>query len=277
MEAFQHTLTNGTARLLRNWWLVLPLYGANLLLGLIQTWPLWTAETTIRNPFLNDLARGGSDPVIDLLLANAADVGRSAGTWLLIAVPLLLVFGLLYNLFAGGALSVLSGSRSFRAGCWRFVWTFLALSIMLFLLNLIAIGIGVVAGWLGGAVAGLIVGGLLVLVVGVVGEYARAIAVARDRLNPFAIVGQAIVFCARHIPGVLLLTLLALLLVGALTAGYGIVSGSVGGSPVAVLVQQLAVLGWIALKLLRLSWALSYVQSAVPAARREFASSPFPV
>jgi hypothetical protein len=277
MEALQHSLTDGTARLLRHWWLILPLYAANLLLGLIQTWPLWTAENTIRNPFLNDLARGGSDPLVDLLLANAAEVGQAAGVWLLIAFPLLLLFALLYNLFAGGALSVLAGTRSFWPGCWRFVWTFLALSVIGFVLNVFAVGIGIFAAWLGGAVAGLIVGGLLALIVGVVSEYARVIAVARDRLNPFAVLWLAIGFCVRHGLGVLLLALLALLLVGGLTAAYGLVSRSVGGLPIAVLVQQVAVLGWIALKLLRLSWALSYVESITPAVRREFASSPFPV
>src|SRR5581483_7523929 len=94
------------------------------------------------------------------------------------------------------------------------------------------------------------------------GEYARALAVARDRRNPFVLLGQASRFCARHAGGTIGLALLGLLLHGALTLLYNLVANAIGGSPLAIGWQQLAVLAWLWVKLLRVAWAAAYVRLA---------------
>ncbi|HSH80663.1 MAG TPA: hypothetical protein VLA19_19205, partial [Herpetosiphonaceae bacterium] len=89
----------------------------------------------------------------------------------------------------------------------------------------------------------------------------RAIAVAHDRRNPFALFGASAAFCIRNAPGVLALALLGVLLHVALGASYLALAGLLGASPLVVLWQQLAALLWVWVKLLRLGWAVSYVRT----------------
>src|SRR5512138_3736526 len=94
------------------------------------------------------------------------------------------------------------------------------------------------------------------------GEYARALAVARDRRNPFVLLGQAGRFCARHPAGTLALALLGVLFQFVLALLYRAVAGAIGGSPLVVVWQQLIVLAWLWIKLLRLAWAAAYMRAA---------------
>jgi hypothetical protein len=161
-------------------------------------------------------------------------------------------------------LGVAAEKRSFWAGCRRFFWSFVGLAVLLVLLA----GLAALLASLGGAAlgnlsAGLLVSLLLLQLLNVVGEYARAIAVVRDRRNPFALLGAALSFCLRHATGVLALALLGLLLHASVIALYlGLATFPLGLG--ALLAQQLIVLLWLWVKLLRLTWALSYV-SAVDA------------
>jgi hypothetical protein len=265
MRTFRQALLGGVSQALRHWRVLLPLYGISLLLGLLQTWPLWQAASggALRNPFLNNLAGGGTDAVIDLLLGNGMmAVAAQTGLWIAAALSLSIVFGLAYTFFAGGMLSVYAGTRSFWAGCRDTFWSFAGLGLLIVTLSLLALLVGALFGALGGVIAGVIVTLMLLQVVNVLGEYARAAAITHERRNPFVLLGLAILFCARKFGGVLGFLLLGLLLAAALAALYGGLARVLGGSVVLVIVQQFVVLGWIGLKALRLAWALSYVQAA---------------
>lgn len=76
------------------------------------------------------------------------------------------------------------------------------------------------------------------------------------------LLGQAGRFCARHLAGTLALALLGVLLQLALLMLYQVVAGALGGSPLAIVGQQLVVLAWLWVKLLRLAWAAAYVRAA---------------
>jgi hypothetical protein len=259
MNRFREALSGGL-RQARRVWLILPLYMVGLILGLMQTWPLVVAGSRggLRNPFLADLAAGGSDAVLDLFIGSAT-AGTQALVWAVAALLLTLLFGLAYTYFSGGMLSVAAGTFPFWMGCRRFFWSFLGLGMLLVMLALLAVSIASLGGiWLGSPNMGLIVGLLLVQALNIVGEYARAIAVVRRRRNPLVLFGAALAFSVRHLGGVLALALLGLLLHGAVAA----FSIGLGNAPLgvgALVVQQLVVLLWLWVKLLRLTWALSYV------------------
>lgn len=254
--------TGDGIRRARQIWLILPLYLVGLALGLVQAWPLLIAggPNGLRNPFLSELVTGGSDALLDLFLGSPAAPAQTLA-WAGSALLLMQLFGLSYSLFSGGMLSVAARRLSFWAGCRRFFWSFLGLGAVLVLLAALA---ALIAG-LGGAMlsnpnAGLLVTLLLLQLLNVVGEYARAIAVARDRRNPFVLLGAALSFCQRHPAGVLALALLGLLLHASVIALYlGLAGFPLGIS--ALLMQQLIVLLWLWIKLLRLTWALSYVSA----------------
>jgi hypothetical protein len=259
MNSFRGALRGGL-RQARRVWLILPLYVVGLILGLVQTWPLLVASSRdgLRNPFLADLAAGGSDAVLDLFIGSAA-APTQALLWAAAALLLTLLFGLAYTYFSGGMLSVAAGTLPFWMGCRRFFWSFLGLGLLLVTLALLAVSMASLAGmWLGSLNTGVIVGLLLVQALNIVGEYARAIAVVRRRRNPLVLFGAALTFSVRHLGGVLALALLGLLLHGAVAA----LSIGLGNVPIgagALVVQQLVVLLWLWVKLLRLTWALSYV------------------
>jgi hypothetical protein len=259
MNRFRGALRGGL-RQARQVWLILPLYMVGLILGLVQTWPLLIAGNRggLRNPFLADLAAGGSDAVFDLFIGSAA-AGTQALVWAVAALLLTLLLGLAYTYFSGGMLSVAAGALPFWMGCRRFFWSFLGLGMLLVMLAMLAVSIASLAGiWLGRPNTGLLVGLLLVQALNIVGEYARSIAVVRRRRNPLVLFGAALAFSVRHLGGVLALALLGLLLQGALAALYiGLENVPLGAG--ALVVQQLVVLLWLWVKLLRLTWALSYV------------------
>jgi hypothetical protein len=247
----------------RRLWLLLPLYLWGLLLGLVQTWPLGRAalDGGLRNPFVDRLVTGGTDALGDLFISNPA-AGEPAGYWLLLTVPLTLLFALGYNFCSGGMLSASVASRPFWAGCLRMFWSFTALGLLLVTLALlVSVGVAVLGGLLGlGATGTTVVVLTLLQLLNLLGEYARAIGVARDRRNPFVLLGAALSFCARNLGGVLAMGVLGLLLHIAVAALYLALSEAAGGSILAVAAQQLCVLLWLWVKFLRLLWALCYVR-----------------
>lgn len=259
--------TEGWRATLRHWRALLPLYIVGLLLGLAQAWPLLgaAARGALNNPFAGTLAGGGIEPAIDLFLSDPGTVGAAAGLWMLAALVLTLLFGMAYNFFSGGIIDAYLGgsARSFWAACRATFWPFTGLG---FLLVLLALLLAVVEAILGGAIgqpAALIVAAILLQIANMLGEYARALAVARGRRNPFVLLGQACRFCARHPAGTLALALLGVLLHMALALLYRAVADAIGGSPLLVAWQQLMALAWLWVKLLRLAWAAAYVRLTV--------------
>jgi hypothetical protein len=267
MATFRRVLEQGVRSALRHWSLLLPLYLAGLLLGLLQTWPLLSAGVALDNPFMRNLAAGGVEPIFELWMANPA-IAQSAALWILAALLLSLLYGLVYNFFAGGILAVLATDDarasvpSFWAGCWRWFGSFTGLGILLVIIGLLAAVVGAIAGGLAGGY-GAAIGALAGLqLINALGEYARALAVAHDRRNPFALIGMALSFVLRHLGGVLALALLGLALHAGLTALYVLGARALGGSPVLVVWQQVAVVGWLWVKLVRLAWAIRYARVA---------------
>lgn len=239
--------------------LLAPLYLAGLVLGLVQTWPLVLAGgNALRNPFLGRLAGGGTDVLVDLFIARPGTIGNAAA-WGGALVPLTLIYGLLYNFFAGGILSAFAGTRPFWAGCRRTFWSFTGLGTLLPALALVLVLPIALLGGFPNMWTRLIVIGVLLQLLNILGEYARVIAVVQDRRNPFALLSLSARFCARNMLGVLALALLGLLLHLALAALYLALAVSFGASPLVVIWQQLVALGWVWIKLLRLAWAVSFV------------------
>lgn len=272
MGAFRQAFQQGLRGALRNPRMLLPLYLCGLLLGLLQTWPLVAAlaDGAASNPFLGNLASGGIDTLVDLFLASPTAAGGTI-LWALVALPLAALFSLAYNFFSGGIVSVYAGTRPFWAGCRRTFWSFSGLGALLVALLLLLLG---AANLLCDALRAdgqvrLIIAVLLLVLLNTLGEYARVIAVARDRRNPFALIALALGFYARNFGGVLALLLAGLLLQLALTVLYAPIAGALAGTPVLIVWQQLAVLAWLWIKLLRLAWALGYVRAAGLSVERE--------
>ena len=260
--SFRYACSAGPRTALRVW-LILPLYFGALALALLQTWPLGLAVTrgALRSPFLGELAGGGGDALADLFL-GAPMAGSAAGLWSFALLPLTALLGLLYNFCSGGVLSVWAAGppRTFWAGFRRYFWAFTGLGVLLVMLAVLLIaGVALLGRPLGAGVQ-VIVAAVLLQVLNLLGEYARAIGVARDRRNPLRLLAMAADFCMRHLPGVLLLALLGLLLHSALAALYLPVARVLGGSPLVVIWQQLVLFAWLWIKFLRLAWALRYVE-----------------
>lgn len=244
--------------------LLLPLYLSGLLLGLVQTWPLLyaAADGALNNPLLGELARGGSDALVNLMLARPQEVGVALTGWLVITLLFTLLFSIVYNFFSGGILSSWAGTRPFWAGCWHTFLSFCGLGGVLVLLAVVSLLIGAL---LWGAVGGTVVLVLVLLllqVINLLGEYARALAVVHNRRNPFVLFGMAVGFCVRHTGGVLLLAVLGLLFHGVVLLVARLLLNVGGGAVIGIVVQQLVVLIWLWVKLLRLAWAVSYARVA---------------
>lgn len=244
--------------------LLLPLYVTGLLLGALQSWPLLLAGRQLTNPQLGAVAEGGFDALVNLLLGSRAaleQAGLSAGLWLAISLLLLPLYGLAYNFFAGGILNSWAGTRAFWTGCRHHFWSFVGLSLLLLLaaglVGLGTLGLALLLGW-----PALLIGLGLLGLLNVGGELARGLAVAQAEGNPLKLLGLAFGFGVRHWGGVLLLAGLGLALPLLVSLVYGAGSPFVSGSLAAVLVQQVTVLLWVWLKLLRLAWALGYVRGA---------------
>lgn len=247
------------------WRLLLPLYVTGLLFGALQSWPLLLAGRQLTNPQLDAVAGGGFDALVNLLLGSRTaleQAGLSAALWLAISLLLVPLYGLAYNFLAGGILSAWAGTQDFWAGCRHHFWPFVGLSLLLLLtaglVGLGTLGLVLLLGW-----PALLLGLGLLGLLNVWGELARSVAVAQAEGNPLKLVGLAFGFGLRHWGGVLLLAGLGLGLPLLVSLAYGAVSPFVGGTLVAVLVQQLTVLLWVWLKLLRLAWALGYVWAAL--------------
>ena len=263
----RETFLTGVRLVRRHIWLILPLYLMGLVPGLVQAWPLVAAgRGALTNPFIGELSNGGQAAILDLLIGGGAGVQQLIGAWILL-VPLLLGgFSLAYNFFSGGILNTyLGGQRSFWAACWHWFGSFIGLGALLILLVMLTSVVAALLGALLGPVVGVIVAVLLWQVVGVLGEYARALAVAGERRNPLVLLGRAARFCWQHMGVVALLALLALLALALLTAVYNVLSGALGAAALAVVVQQLAALLAVTLKLLRLAWAAALVAPQRPA------------
>ncbi len=266
MQGFRDVFLQGWRATLRHWRAVLPLYVVGLLLGLLQAWPLLgaAARGALSNPFVGTLAGGGIEPAIDLFLSDPGTISAAAGLWALGAFVFTLLFGVAYNFFSGGIVNAYLGgsARSFWSACRRTFWPFTGLGLLLVVLALLIIVVGAVLGEALGQRGGLIVALVLLQLANLLGEYARALAVARDRRNPFVLLGQACRFCARYLAGTLALALFGVLMQLALALLYRALAGAIGGSLLAVVWQQLIVLAWLWIKLLRLAWAAAYVRAA---------------
>src|SRR5206468_12984238 len=130
----------GWRKVLRHWGVILPLYLTGLLLALVQTWPLLANRNqALYNPFLGELAAGGSDAYISLFLSGPTRAGQTLGAWVSIALLFGLLFALAYNFYSGGAVSVYAGTRPFWAGCRRTFWAFIGLGALLLVLLALAI------------------------------------------------------------------------------------------------------------------------------------------
>jgi hypothetical protein len=266
MQSFASVILEGGRATLRHWRVLLPLYIAGLLLGLLQTWPvlLAAARGQLNTPYIGTLAGGGTDAAAGLFLSNPSAVGAAAGLWALGALALTLLFGGLYNFFSGGIIQAYLGgsARTFWGACRRTFWPFAGVGLLLIVLAIPLLGIAVATGGALGQRAALILGFVLVQLLNLLGEYARALAVANDRRNPFVLLWQAIGFCARHPAGTLGLAGLGLALHAGLALLYTTTASAIGGAPLAIGWQQLAVLAWLWVKLLRLAWAAAYVRLA---------------
>ena len=260
MQEFRTTFIAGLRDAMRLR-LALPLYLAGLLLGLLQTWPLLLglADGRAERLDLTQLLSGG-DALLNVLTSQSSNAPLAAA-WLVLLPILSFVYGLVYNFFSGGILSAWAATRPFWPGCRRFFFAYTGLGL---LLVLPAIGVASLASVLA-TVANLpatvvAVSAIVVLqLLNLVGEYARALAVVRDRRNPFWLFGAACSFCARN-PVTLLFGLLGLALQLGFAAIYALIAPLLGTSPIIILLDQVLVFGLLWVKLLRLAWARSYAQ-----------------
>lgn len=263
MTRLSYAFRQGLHVALRNTqWIVL-LYIVSLVFGLLQSWPLLaTGSSALNNPLAEQLARGDLDAVVDLFLTRLESFAY-VGVWALVALVLVPIYGLLYNFWSGGIVSIAAGSRRFWPGGRRTFWSFTALGLMIMLLIGIAAAIGVlVEGLLGWS--SLVLVAVLVALANTLGEYARAVAAVNDRQNPFVLLGQALLFCLRHLPGVLALSVLGFGLYAGLFAAYGWAVDQVTGGFVQLVLQQITAFLFIGIKALRLMCATMYMRGQQP-------------
>lgn len=264
MDLLGHTFVTGLRRTLE-WRLLLPLYLVGLLAGLVQTWPLFVLgqNELLTNPLLAHLAAGGSNTLVNLAVGSEAgpEIAAAVSSWLVVSLLLTVLFSLAYNFFAGGILSVWRGKRTFWQGCWRFVLTFIGMGMLLVILGALTTVIVTLPGMVPGEVR-LVAAFVLIQLINLLGEYGRAVAVTYNRHNSFMLIWLAARFCWDNAGGVVTLALLGLLFHGMVAVISTLLAGGIGGTFVAIVVQQVVVVAWLWLKLLRLGWALSYVEAA---------------
>lgn len=271
MISLPEVFSRGVLATARHWRVLLPLYLVGLLLGLAQTWPLLAAPGAFYSPLLGALARGDAS-IVDLFLASPSAAGATTGLWAVAALLLGALFSLAYNFFSGGIVAAYLGDSSsgevgataniprFWPACWRWLLSFVGLGLLLVILALIALGLASALGLLLGVGGATVASALLLALINTLGEYARALAVWRGRRSPFALLGLALGFARRNFLGVLGLALLGVLLHAGVAALYLALARGLSGSPALILAQQVAVLAWLLVKLLRLAWAASYVR-----------------
>lgn len=240
----------------------LPLYAISLVLALVQLWPLYDMRA-LHNPYLGDLASGGADTLMMAIISGGRASSLTANWYLLITLMLAIAYGLPYNFMSGGVLSVWAGERSLARGGARYFLTFLMLGLLLMLLG--SIGVGAAAVLAAAGARGINIGlPVWLQLVNVFGEVARALAVNRQRRNPFAVTGQGIAFVARNIVPVVLFAVLGLALQAALLAVLVFANPALTSiSPwLALIVQQAVIFGLLWVKMLRLALASQLVRAA---------------
>ncbi|MBI5878924.1 MAG: hypothetical protein HZB53_14835 [Chloroflexi bacterium] len=247
------------ARRVRLW---LPLFGLSLMLAVVQTWPL-IDNRALHNPYLNDLATGGSDAWLLAALSNPQGASMLTALYLLSTVVLTAVFAGAYNFISGAMLAAWAGQSSFWRGGARYFLSFVVLGLLLIIAGTIGLAIGAALMATGSGLVGGIAAVVLLQLVNVIGEYARALAVSRQRRNPFAMAARSAGFVARHFPAVALLAVLGLLAQAALLIMLAQVGATVTiWSPLAgVIVQQMFVFGILWVKVLRLAVAAQLVRA----------------
>lgn len=264
---------------------LLPLYVSNLLIGLIQTWPLVDGVTGggLYSTFLSNLVTGGTDAFVQLILGNARAPIFTV-IWGVLLLLLTALFWLLYCFFTGGVLSTWlndglgegypsapSRGLSYLNACRRYFWSFVGLGTLLLIILGFCLTVVGILSRLVGSIPGTILAFLALALINMVGEYGRAIAVARDIRNPIRLLGGAVRFCIGHLPGVVLLTICGLALRFAVIAAGVVVARQFGASPAVVVWQQIVLIVSLWGKFLLLAWALQYVAIFTPA------SAPTPV
>ncbi len=263
MQTLRNAFIVGLQRSLQ-WPLLLPLYLTGLIFGLVQTWPVWVFGDFGTNPQLASIATQELDALLNLLLGNQAvqiTAGYSVLLWIGLSLLLLLLYSLAYHFFSGGILSVWSGMSGFWAGCRRFFWTYIGLGLLLALFFTMITVISTVLISLLGQI-GMGIGLLLITLLSLWGEYARALAPIRNQYNPFKLLVAAFSFGIHQPVGVVVLGLLGFGLHFIVLRFYTTLSAALSGTLSLVLLQQFVVLLWLWIKLLRLAWALSYIQAA---------------
>jgi len=239
----------------------LPLYGLSLLLAVVQTWPLFD-NRALHNPYLGELASGGSEAWLMAALSNPQGASITAFLYLAAMIAVTALFAGAYNFVSGGVLSVWAGAPSLARGGARYFLSFVVLGLLLILLGTLGLagsGMLLAAGFGGAGIAAFV----WMQSVNVIGEYARALAIDRRRRNPFAISAQSIGFVARRFVPVALLAVLGVMAQAALLAALAFINPAVTAlSPwLALVVQQIIVFGLLWIKMLRLALAAQMVRA----------------
>ncbi len=262
------------ARRVRLW---LPLYLLSLALGFAQTWPL-IDNRALHNPYLSDLAAGGSEAWTAAAVSNPAGATVMSGLYVLTTLALTMLFGGAYNFVSGALLTQWAGAGRYRSGGVRYFLTFGALGVMLLILAALALAISTGLLVAGGGMAAVIVAWALVQLVNVLGEYARVLAIARSRRNPFAVLGMGAAFIVRHVPGAALFAVFGVLVQGTLWAAFAAVTGVAATWPPAVtfVIQQAFICALLWSKVFRLALAWHFVRVAASPRSSPAAVSPAP-
>ncbi len=231
-RAFGH----GLSQTFRLWRLLLPLFGANLIVSVLATIPVWLRLRALigHRPWATTLM---ANPVEFFIEAQGAlgttrlvESGQYNLNWLppvaIFAVVVLLANSLAYAWLSGGVLeSLVTGSGSFWTGCRRWFWPFarlwaisiLALAITLALGALLVSRVAPGTPWQ--IIAAAILLSTLVLGTNAVFEYARIGAVVRGDRKMLRAAGRGYGFALRYLPQALTLGIL-LLGVAVVLAGF---------------------------------------------------------
>lgn len=251
------------ARRVRLW---LPLYALSLALGVVQAWPL-IDNRVLHNPFLSELAFGGSDAWTAAAMSNPPGASVTAGLYAATTLVMIMLFGGAYNFVSGAMLSRWDGTGRYASGGLRYFLTFAVLGVVLLLLAALAIA-GGAGGWAaGGGVPAAGIAWAILQLVNLLGEYARALAIAHSRRNPFAVLGLSAAFVWSHAIAVFALAAIGIALQGAMWAALAIVGilTAAWPPPLSFALQQAIIFALLWSKVFRLALAWHLVRIAAPA------------
>lgn len=235
----------------------LPLYLVSLAFGIVQAAPGFDSAA-LHNPYLSDLASGGLDAWTDAALSDPRAASGAALQWSVLALGMWVLYGAAYNAVSGAMLSRWFGGRGYAAGGRRWFLSFAALGIALLILLAICAVLTAILGALAG-VAAIVIFVIAGQGLNLLGELARALAVRTDRLNPLPSLAAALRMMLRE-PVALLAIALAGFALHALLLVVAVLIGSATLHPViGLLAQQIVVMAWIWIKVLRLAWASKLV------------------